>query len=110
MKNPVSRAFQKFCNKPRVQRMAGAIRNQFAQHRLANEGEIAEQVEGLVPDKLVRKSEARVVQHPFLGENDCVLQQTAANQTVSLQLLHFVIETERPRGCDEVRVVGSRKL
>src|SRR5439155_12711991 len=110
MKNPVRRAFQKFCGEPRVQRVSGAIRNQPAQHRLANESEVAEQVQSLMPDKLVRKAEGGIVQDPFFGENDRVLQRAAADQTASLQLFHFVIEAERSGWRDKLRVVVSRKL
>ena len=83
MKNPVRRAFQKFCNEPRVQRVAGAIRNQPAQHRLANEGEVAEQVQSLVPNKFVRKAERRIVQDAVFGKNDRVFQRAAADQKLA---------------------------
>ena len=63
-----------------------------------------------MPDKLVPKTEGRVVEHPVLSENDRVLQRAAANQTVSLQLFHFVVETECSGRCDELRIVGPQKL
>ena len=110
MKDPVRFAFQEFRNESCVQRMAGSIRHQPSQHRLADEREVPKQVERLMPHELILKTQRRIVEDSCLRQNDCVLQRAAADQAVRLQLLHLMIEAEGSRGRNEIRVAGTGEL
>ena len=103
-------AFEQFRHEPRVQRVAGFVRDQSAQHRLADQCKIPEQIENLVTHELIRKPQRSVVQHPVSREHNRILQRSTANKTAGLQFLNFVVEAERPCRRDEVRIVRSREL
>src|SRR5437773_5014764 len=103
-------AFEKFARKPRVQCMARFIGNEAAEHRLADQGKIAEQIESLVANKLIRESQRRIVQHARLREDDRILQRSSTDKAARLQFLNFIVEAERPGRRDQVGIVRSREL
>ena len=62
------RAFQQLGNEPCVKRMPGPVSDEAAQHRLSDQREIAEQVEDLMANEFVRKSQGSVVEHAGLRQ------------------------------------------
>src|SRR5207248_7527816 len=108
--DPMRTTFQQLTDKTRMQRMAGAIGNEAAQDGLADEGEIAKQIERLVPDEFVRKTKGRVVQHSRFGKDDSILQRSASHETARLKLFDFMIKTERTRRRNEVGIIRSGQL
>src|SRR5439155_2812368 len=88
-------------------RVAGPMRDQPAEHRLADQSEVAKQVQRLVPYKLIRKTERCIVEHSVLGQDYGILQRAAADQTAGLKLFDFMIEAECPGRRNEFGIVGS---
>src|SRR5206468_4071493 len=103
-------ALQKLCDEARVQRVSRAIGNQAAQHRLADQGEISEQVEGLVPNKLVGETKRGIVQHTGFRKHNRVLERSAPDQTTGLKLFHVMIKTECARRRNGFSVIRSGQL
>ena len=79
--------------------MAGAMRDEVADHRVADERQVADRVENLVADELVLEAQ-RVVQHAGLAEDDRVLERAAERQAVLPQHLDVLQERERARRRD----------
>ena len=96
----MSRAFQQSSDESSMQRVTGAIRRQPAEHLLADQREIAEEVENLMTDKLIRIAQRGLVQHAVFGEHDRVLQRAASDQTGLLKRLHLMVETKSPSRSD----------
>ena len=71
--------FQNPGRKLRVEGMAGTVRHQMPNHRIADERQIAHRVENLVADEFVLEPQ-RIVQHACFAENDGVLERGAAGQ------------------------------
>src|SRR5262245_62725304 len=88
--------------------MARAMRDEVADHRVADEREIADRVEDLVADEFVLEPE-RVVQHAGLAEHDGVFERTAERQAVLTQHLDVLEEREGARRCDllDERLLGD---
>ena len=103
-------AFQQFRDKPGMQRMTGAIRHQAAQHRLSNQRKITQKVERLVPHKLVRKTQRRIVQHARFGQHDRIVQRPAPDQAARLQPFHFMIKAEGSGRRNGVRIIRALKF
>ena len=78
----------------RVQRVAAAVRDEMADHREADERQIADDVEDLVADELVLEAQ-RVVQHAGLSEHDRVVERAAERQAALPQHLDFLQEAKR---------------
>src|SRR5262249_16675575 len=67
------------------------------------------QIQRLMPDELVRKTERCVVEHARLGQHNRVFQRPTSDQTTGLKLLHLMVETECSRRRDEVRIIRTGK-
>ena len=80
----------------RVQRVAAAMRDEVADHRMADEREVADDVEDLVAHELVVEPQ-RVIQHARFAENDRVVERSAEREAALPQHLDFLQEPERPR-------------
>jgi hypothetical protein len=93
-----------------MQRVAGAIRGQPAQHGPADQGEISQQIEDLVADKLVGIAQRGFVQHAAFGKHDGILQRAAPDQAAGLQRFHLVEETEGAGRRNRAAVVFRREL
>src|SRR5262245_901797 len=96
------RGLQQLGDETCMQRVSGAISGKVPKNRLADQCKIAEQVEHLMTNKLIAKTQLRIIQHAGLGEHDCVIQRSAPNQTVHLQLLDVAVKAEGSRRCNEV--------
>ena len=99
------RAFQQCRDKPGMQRMAGAVCRQTAKNLLADEREVAKEIENLVAYELVRIAQRGLVEHAVFGQHDRVLERSAADQARGLKRLDFMVETERSGRRD--RACGS---
>jgi hypothetical protein len=108
--SPMIRAGEQFRDKPCMQRVSGAIRNNPSLNRLADQRKVPEQIENLMPYEFIRKSERRFVEHSLLRENDGILQRATSHESAGLQLLHFFIEAKRPCRCDKVGVIHRRNF
>ena len=80
--------------------VAGALRNHVPQQRTANQSQIADQVQRLVPAALVGEAHSAFVKHRGLIETDGVFQRCATNQAHVAQLCQFVFKSECPCGRD----------
>ena len=67
-----------------------------ADHRVADQGQVADRVEDLVADELVFEPE-RVVQHAGLAEHDGIVERAAERQAVLPQHLDVLEEREGAR-------------
>ena len=76
-----------------------AVRNQMAEHWIADERQVANGVENLVTDKLVFEPQG-VVQHARLAQHDRVIERPAERQAVLPQHLDVLQERERARRRD----------
>ena len=103
-------ACEQFAGEPRVERVAGFVSDQTAQHRLADQCKVPEQIESLVTNELIRETQRRIVQHPTLCEHNRILQRSTPNKTAGLQFLNFMVEAECACGRDEVGIVRAREL
>src|SRR5262245_17573788 len=56
-------------------------------------------------NKLIPKTQRRIIEHAGLRQHDRVLQRAAANQPVRLQFFNIVIETERSCRGNEVGII-----
>ena len=61
---------------------------------MAEQIQIADGIEDLVFDKLVAVTQAILVEHAELVENDGILQASAQRQTIFAQVFDFLHETE----------------
>ena len=84
-----------------MQRVPGAMRDDVADDRMADERQVADDVENLVTDELVL--EPQRVQHAGVANDDGVLERAAQRQAVLAQHLHFLQEAERARRRDALR-------
>src|SRR2546427_3092499 len=82
-----------------MQRMPGAVRDEMADDRMADEREVADGVENLVADELVLEPQ-RVVEPTRFAQHDGVLERAAERQTVLAQHLDVLEERERARRRD----------
>jgi len=73
--------------------MAGFAGFDAAEEREADEGEVADEIEGLVAAKFVRVTEG-AVHHAVFGENDGVIEGAAADETHGAERLDIGFETE----------------
>ena len=74
--------------------MAGVARDDVALNRAAEQREVADQVEDLVPDELVAIAE--LVQHAALADDDRVVERAALRQAVPAQLIDVLQEAVGP--------------
>src|SRR5947209_10320866 len=79
--------------------MTGAIRRDLTDDRTSNQREVAEQVQDLVPDKLIFESK-RTIDDPLVIEDDAVLDRSAARQSRRAELLDVAEKSERARRGD----------
>ena len=84
-----------------VQGVAAAVRDDVADDRVADERQIADDVEDLVADELVLEAQ-RVVEHAGLAEHDRVVERAAEGEALLAQRLDFLQEPERARRRDLV--------
>jgi len=103
-------AFEKLCDEAGVKRVSCTIGDQAAQDRLADQGEIPQQIESLVPYKLVSKTKRGIVHYAGLGEDNRILERSASDQTPGLKLFHVVVKTECARRRDTCRVIRTCQL
>src|SRR5262245_37240342 len=103
-------AFQQFSNKPGMQCMPGPICRESPQNRLPDQSKVAKEVQCLVTDEFVWKTQRCVIEHAGLGKHDCVLERPATDESARLKLLYFVIETERSSRRNKVRIIRSCEL
>ena len=77
--------------------MTGPLGNHVAQQRLANERQVANQVQRLVPAAFVIEAKAAWIEHAAAVEADRIVQRRAANQAHVAHLVQLVLEPESPR-------------
>ena len=69
--------------------------------------EVADQVEQLVPDRLVRGERRTGREHAPLADDDHALRRDVRGEPAREELAHLVLEAERPRDGDAIaKVVG----
>ena len=92
-----------------VQRVPAAVRDQVADHRGADQRQVADHVQDLVAHELVLEPQ-RVVQHARLADHDRVLERAAEREAVLPQHLDFLQEAEGARRRDllDERRLGDR--
>src|SRR5262245_39923391 len=79
-----------------VKRVTGAMRDQVADHRIADQGKVADGIENLVTDELVLEPE-RVVEDAGLAEDDRVFERAAEGEAILAEHLDVLQEREGPR-------------
>ena len=72
-----------------VERVAGIPGRDVTHERAAQEPEVAHEVEHLVPDELIRKTQAGFVQHAVLGQDNRIVERAAPNQISAAQGFNF---------------------
>ena len=75
--------------------MAAAVHDQMPLNRMADQRQIADHIQNLVPHELVL--EPQRIEHAGLAEDDRVLERAAERQAALAQHLDFLQEAERPR-------------
>src|SRR6266568_9240629 len=90
-----------------MQEMAAALCFDPSKDGHSQQGQVPDNVENLMADKLVGKTEAGFVEHAFFGQDDGIIQRATADQTGLPQSLDFLDETERP--CRS-NVAGERSI
>jgi hypothetical protein len=76
-----------------MERVAGFAGFNAAEEREADEGEVADQVEGLVAAKLVGVAEG-AIHYAILGEDDCVVEGAAADEAHGAERFDIGFEAE----------------
>src|SRR5260221_5333012 len=92
-------SLQDLLDETRVHGVTRLVRRDLAHDGTTDQGQIADEVEDLVPDELVAETE-RPVHHTLVVEDDAVLYGTAAGETCLTQFLNFLEEAERTRRSD----------
>src|SRR5512145_2371596 len=89
--------------------MPGLVRDESTEERCAEHIEVADGVEQLVADELVREAQALAVQHALLVEHDRVVEPAAERESTALQVFHLMHEAERAGACDllQIRSLGE---
>jgi hypothetical protein len=93
-----------------VERVAGFVGDEAAEHRLPDQREVAEQIQSLMPNKFIRESQRRIIQHTGLREHDRILQRPTTDKAARLQFFNFMVKAERSRRRNQIGVVGTREL
>ena len=88
---------QKLTHHLRVQGVSGLVCHNVPDDRHAREGEIADEVEDLVPDELILVPEAFFVQHRIPGKGHGIVQGSPLGQAVRLQGFDVAQEPEGAR-------------
>src|SRR4029079_8057390 len=96
---PRIHVFEDARGKRRVQGVAGTVRHEVADHRVAAERAIADRVEDLGADELVLEAEG-VVQRAVLPDHDALVERAAEREAALAEHLDFLQEAERPRRRD----------
>ena len=74
----------------RVHRVTRPFSNHMADEGKTEQGEIADQIQNLVPNKLVRKPQAQFVQNPVVEKHDRIVEIAALTKPTSPQRFHFL--------------------
>src|SRR5579884_2624299 len=80
--------------------MAGPFGDQMADERNAQQGDVSDQIEHLVPDELILIPEAGRVQDPVAGQDDRVVERTAFGEASRPERFDFVQEAKGPGAGD----------
>src|SRR5580704_16637413 len=89
-----------------MQGMASFVGFDSGEERQASQGQVADQVEGLVAAKFVREAQ-RPVHHAVVGQDNGIFQRTAANQAHGAERLDVTLEAKGPRtGQEMAKSVG----
>ena len=86
--------FQDLGGERRVQRVTAAMRHEMADHGVAHQREVADDVEDLVTHELVVEAKG-VVEHARLTEDDRVVERAAKSETALAQHFDFLQKPER---------------
>ncbi len=78
-----------------VRRVAGEHRHDMPDQRNAQQGEVAEDVEHLVPDEFVRVAQGLGGEHGIVADDDRVLQAAPLDEAVLDQVLDLLVEAKR---------------
>src|SRR5580698_532735 len=89
--------------------VSGALGDDVAENVVAGEGEIADEVEDLVADKLVVEAQG-AVENAHAVENDCAGFGYAANQPHVSELLFVFLEAEGAGRGDLGAIVARRQI
>jgi len=92
--------FQQVGDETGMQGMAGTPGDQAAENRLTDKSKVTEKIENLVANEFVFESERLFIEHPGVGQNNGIFQRTTLNETVVLQGLHLIVESECPGRSD----------
>src|SRR5262245_48153655 len=79
--------------------MTGFLGVEVPDNRVANQRNIAEEVQHFVANELIRKPEF-CIDDAGVIQDDCVFQRSAANQPASFKVLDIGYETEGPGTAD----------
>src|SRR5579863_8952861 len=80
-----------------MQGMAGLVGFDARQERAADEGEVADQIQSLVPAKFVGKAQGAIHHSAFIQDNG-VVERSAANQPHPSQALKILHKAKSSRG------------
>ena len=95
---------ENFGRQLRVQRVAGAMRDDVTDDGISDQRQVTDDIENLVADEFVVKTQR--VQHAGVADHDRILERAAESKTVLPQPLHFLEEAEGARRGDVVREGG----
>ena len=89
--------------------MPGLVRRERREERLAQQIQVADRVEQLVPDEFIGEAQALGVQYAVLVEHHGIVESAAERKAVVAQVLDLVHEAEGARARDflEVRGLGE---
>jgi len=96
---------QNLCRERRVQRVPAAMHDEMSLNRMADEREVADDIQNLVTHELV--FEPQRIEHGGLAEDDGVFERAAQREPALTQHLDFLEESEGARGRD---LVNERAL
>src|SRR5262245_24961254 len=84
--------------------MPGALGNHVSQKRFADQRQVADQIEGLVPAAFIYITKPAWIKYAAAIKANRIVQRCAANQSHVAHLVELVLESERPRRGDLRRV------
>src|ERR1700722_11775792 len=98
---PKRRVCEEFADELGVKRVASLVSFDTREKRKTNEGQIADEVEGLVATKLVGKAQW-TVHHAIACEHDGVVEGAAADKAHGAERLDISFKTKRPSTRKEI--------
>ena len=85
--------------------VTGTVRNHRSQNLLSDQRQITNQVQHLVPDKLIDETQ-RGIEHIFAVQHNCVVGRGATNQPLLPHRIRLMQESKRARGRNLLQVTS----